>query len=106
MGRSSERHPLVVSYKGIASREIIQIMDKATTPAKILAEQTNGLPDSILQEVLDFVGYLRMKHNLPLDDDWDKQIQQDSASGAFHDAFADLAEAALTEHRSGQTKPL
>lgn len=76
------------------------------TQAEILVEEANQLPEPLLQEVLDFVGYLRMKHNIPSANDWDKQMEQDAESGALDAAFAELADAALAEHRTGKTRPL
>jgi hypothetical protein len=78
----------------------------AMTPAEILQEETSQLPEHLQLEVIDFVGYLRMKHNIPSADDWDKQMEQDAESGALDAAFAGLADAALAEHRAGKTKPL
>ena len=62
-----------------------------------LAEQTKDLPEPLLREVLDFVGYLRMKHNMPFADAWDKQMDADSEAGAFDS----LADEALKQHRDG-----
>ncbi len=78
----------------------------ASTAEKIF-EQTKALPEEIALEVLDFVGYLQMKHNIPSkNDEWDKQLEADAESGALDAAFSGLADAALAEHRAGKTQPL
>ena len=78
----------------------------ATTTAEMLTEQAKNMPEALLKEVLDFMGYLRMKYNLPPIDAWDQQIEQDAISGAFAAAFDEMADEAIREHRAGRTKPL
>ena len=76
------------------------------TKAEVLAVQAKSMPEPLLQEVLDFMGYLRMKHGLPEMDEWDMKIQADAESGALDAAFGDLADEAISEHRAGRTTPL
>lgn len=69
----------------------------AIVTAETLAQQAQHMPEALLREVLDFMGYLRMKHNLPPVADWEEM------DGA---AFDCLAEEAIREHRAGRTTPL
>lgn len=43
-----------------------------------LMHTMEDVPDSILDEVLDFAEYLKVKK---FNDDWDKQIEQDALDG-------------------------
>lgn len=78
----------------------------AIVTTETLVKQAQHMPEALLREVIDFMGYLRMKHNLPPIQDWDTQIEEDSESGAFAAAFDALAAEAIQEHRAGGTKPL
>lgn len=78
----------------------------AIITTKTLVQQAEHMPEALLREVLDFMGYLRMKHNLPPVNEWDAQIEEDGESGAFAAAFDSIADAALKEHKEGRTTPL
>ncbi len=78
----------------------------AMTTAELLTEHAKHMPEPLLQEVLDFMGYLRLKYNLPPVETWDKQIDADAESGAFAAAFDSLADDAIKEHKAGRTTPL
>jgi hypothetical protein len=78
----------------------------AMTTSEMLTEQAKYMPEPLLKEVLDFMGYLRMKYNLPDVDAWDKQMDDDAVSGAFADAFDNFADEAIREHKAGRTTRL
>ncbi len=78
----------------------------AMTTAELLTEQAKYLPEPLLREVLDFIGYLQVKYNLPIAETWDKQMDDDALSGDFAAAFDHLADEAIAEHKAGKTKPL
>lgn len=76
------------------------------TTAELLTEQAKYLPEPLLREVLDFIGYLQVKYNLPIAETWDKQIETDALSGDFAAAFDGLADEAIAAHKAGKTTPL
>lgn len=76
------------------------------TTVELLTEQAKGLPEPLLKEVLDFIGFLRAKYALSAPEAWDKQIEADALSGELAFALDGLADAALAEHQAGKTSPL
>lgn len=78
----------------------------AIITTEALVQQAEHMPEALLREVLDFMGYLRMKYNLPPVNEWDAQIEEDGESGAFAAAFDSIADVALKEHKEGRTTPL
>jgi hypothetical protein len=63
------------------------------TAADILSERAKALPEDIAREVLDFMEFLSMKRRDVAmtddpEDDWDKQIAADAASGRLDTIFA------------------
>jgi hypothetical protein len=62
------------------------------TAADMLSERAKTLPEDIAREVLDFMEFLNLKRRMTVeddaDDDWDKQIAADAASGRLDALFA------------------
>ncbi len=49
---------------------------------------------------------LRFWMNTHDDDEWDRQMEEDAASGALDAAFGEMAARASEDHRRGLTRPL